>query len=300
MGKKILIMGGIVMDRYFLINRLPGRGEDAFFYDEFNLVGGCMTNMAATVKNLGAPVYMVSCIGSDPIGKEIAAYIDVHEFDRTFLYEVEGISGSCLIFSEPDGERTFIGRNEVDQIFTDQMQKDILEFHPEVVGLTGFYLVGKDAPRIVETVKQLHEQGSQVLFDPSSLAGDVPKDIMKEIIELSDVLTPNHIELDMLKKGSSMENLSDEAYLKVLTDAGKVIFFKEGAKGGTIYTSEGEESWESVPCNVVDTNGAGDSFAGGLLYGMAEAMSWKEMAQLSAKCAAKNCEIMAPHGFWRL
>lgn len=291
MDQRIMILGGIVLDRYFMVNRFPGRGEDAFFYDEFELVGGCMTNMAVTVKNLGAPVYMVGCIGSDVIGDRIREYISEHMFDTTFLYNVEGATGSCLIFSEPDGERTFIGRNEVDQMFTKTMQKEILAFAPEIVGVTGFYLVGKDAPLILETIQKLHENGSKVLFDPSSLAGDIKPEILREMVRISDYLTPNRIELEML---------GGEEMLEILPGEGKTVFYKEGGNGGWIVTPKGKERYDAFPCSVVDTNGAGDSFAGGILYALSKGMSEKEMAELGSRCGAKTCEVLGPHGFWKL
>lgn len=316
---EVLLLGGIVMDRYFMIDRLPGRGEDAFFYDEFNRVGGCMLNTAVTLQNLGADPYMVSCIGTDSIGEKILAYVREKGFHEKFLPIVDGVSGSCLILSEKDGERTFIGRNEAEMIFTEAMQKGVLALKPEVVGVTGFYLTREDAERVVETVEKLHAMGSRILFDPSSLAGDIPSAILRRMIEAADVMTPNKIELEMLmaayettedqesmdeKKADQILNVEvknpKKEFLNRMMSAGKTIIYKQGGEGGMVYGPDGIWKYESYPCEMVDSNGAGDSFFGGILYGCAMGMDLKKSVDLASRCGAKTCEVLGPHGFWNL
>ena len=55
-----------------------------------------------------------------------------------------------------------------------------------------------------------------------------------------------------------------------------------------------------MKCKVADTTGAGDSFAGALLYGMLKKMNIRDAVELAVRCAAKTVEIEGPHGFWNL
>ena len=55
-----------------------------------------------------------------------------------------------------------------------------------------------------------------------------------------------------------------------------------------------------MKCKVADTTGAGDSFAGALLFGLLKDMDIREAVSLAVRCAAKTVEIEGPHGFWTL
>ena len=71
MKKNIVLFGGLLLDRYFHIDRWPERGQDGFLKREESFVGGCSINMAATIHNLGGQAYIATCIGSDKTGQDI-------------------------------------------------------------------------------------------------------------------------------------------------------------------------------------------------------------------------------------
>ena len=62
-----------------------------------------------------------------------------------------------------------------------------------------------------------------------------------------------------------------------------------GADGGSIVAADGSRSeWAptSPPGPLVDSYGAGDCFAAGLTYGLAEGRSARDAAALGARCGA--------------
>jgi ribokinase len=63
----------------------------------------------------------------------------------------------------------------------------------------------------------------------------------------------------------------------------------DGAAGGTLTSADGKSvRWETVPLSgpAVDSYGAGDSFAAGLTYGLAEGRAPEEAVELGARCGA--------------
>ncbi|WP_279286682.1 carbohydrate kinase family protein [Aminipila terrae] len=52
--------------------------------------------------------------------------------------------------------------------------------------------------------------------------------------------------------------------------------------------------------NTVDTTGAGDSFAAGVLFGIAQGKSIQEAVRLGSQTSAITVGINGPHGFWDL
>lgn len=290
-GKDIVIFGGLLLDRYFYIDRWPERGQDGFFDHEDAFVGGCAINMAVTIHNLGGRAHVVSCVGQDPAGQNILAYLEQHGLSQSLVYPTAGATGSCLVFVEPDGERTFLTRKGIEGKFPAELAEKIKALAPAWAGVTGYYLLGEDAPLILDCLKNLHHNGTKILFDPSPLVGDIRPDILTQMVSISDILTPNTAELPAL---------GGEDKLPGLSAAGKTVLLKRGAQGGTIYSLNETFNYTSVHCEAVDTTGAGDSFSGALLHAMTNRYSLSQSVELAVRCAAKTVQLRGPHGFWNL
>ena len=287
----IVIFGGLLLDRYFQIDRWPERSQDGFFTDEQCFVGGCAINMAVTAANLGARVHVVSALGDDNTGRNIRYYLKEHNLSDRYLFETKGAAGSCLVFSEPDGERTFLTRKGVEGDFPEDLSEKIIRDGANAAGVTGYYLLNPDAGRVLECLQKLKEQGTKILFDPSPLVGDIDPEYLKKIVHLADVLTPNE---------SEMKALGGEEEITHLANAGKTIVYKKGASGGNVYTPTVSFEYQAKICKAVDTTGAGDSFAGALVYALAENLQIAQSIHLAAECAARTVGVFGPHGFWRL
>lgn len=291
MEKDIVLFGGLLLDRYFHIDRWPARGQDGFLMGEESFVGGCSINMAATIHNLGGTAYIATCIGSDQTGQDILRYLDQHELSRRLVHPLPGTTGSCLVFSEPEGERTFLTHTGVETAFPPALAQNILSLAPAWAGVTGYYLLGDKPGDILDCLEKLHRTGTRFLFDPSPLIGDIEPDILARMIRISDILAPNSTELPPL---------GGEAGIQTLVKAGKTIVRKRGASGGTVHAPDYCFDYASAPCTAVDTTGAGDSFSGALLYAMANGWPLRQGVALAARCAAKTCEVCGPHGFWNM
>ena len=337
MKKECLILGGLVPDVYYNVSRWPDRGQDGFLSDETVVVGGCAVNMAVTAENLGVRAHVVSCVGDDEVAKMLAEYLGRHALSDRFVRRTEGASGKCFVFVEPDGERTFLTQKGAEGLFPEELAEAILADDYAAAGVTGYYLLNDDAERIMEVIEVLHERGTNILFDPSPLVGAIRRDLLKRMIDISDVMTPNVTELAVLEEaagrtligedgGESEKRAEDRALIredggepekKAVEIAGQELHFKSalqegtqendpilivknGASGGTVYTSQGNFSYEAEKCSAVDTTGAGDSFSGALLYSMVNHLDVTDAVRLAAKCAAKTVTILGPHGFWKL
>lgn len=280
------------MDCYYEIDALPKRGQDAFITGEKMMAGGCAVNMAVTIQNLGGKAHVISGMGSDASSDALMAYMSKNGLSDKFIERVDGDIGKCLVFLEPDGERTFLTSKGAEGVFTEEMSERIKKEVPAAVGVTGYYLLNDDSERVVQTVEYLHSQGSKVLFDPSPLISSIDNAHIGRILRASDLITPNIVELEYIKKFTSVEGY---------VARGKTAVVKSGSDGGTVYTPGGNFDYKAASVeNVVDTTGAGDSFAGALLFAMMYDMPFDTAIEIAAKCAAKTVQIDGPHGFWSL
>ena len=291
MSKNIVLFGGLLLDRYFYIDRWPARGQDGFLEKEESFVGGCSINMAATVHNLGGQAYIATCIGSDKTGQNILGYLEKHGLSSRLVHTIPGTTGSCLVFSEPEGERTFLTHKGAECVFPPALAQDILSAAPAWAGVTGYYLLGDNPADIMDCLERLHMAGTKFLFDPSPMVSEIDSEILARMVKISDILTPN---------SSELTPFGGESGVLALAATGTTVVMTKGASGGTVYTSEQSFNYASSPCTVVDTTGAGDSFSGALLYAMTEGYPLRQGLDLAARCAAKTCEICGPHGFWNM
>ena len=291
MKNEIVLFGGLLLDRYFQIDRWPERGQDGFWESEESFVGGCSMNMAATIHNLGGQSHVATCIGRDKTGQDILGYLEKNGLSRQLVHSLPGTTGSCLVFSEPEGERTFLTHKGVECIFPPALAQDILSIAPAWAGVTGYYLLGDNPADVMDCLEELHRTGTKFLFDPSPMAGEIEPEILARMVKISDILTPN---------SSELTPFGGEQGILELAAAGKTIIMTRGAGGGTVYAPDQSFDYASAPCTAIDTTGAGDSFSGALLYAMKNGYSIQQGVELAARCAAKTCEVCGPHGFWKL
>ena len=291
MKQDIVLFGGLLLDRYFYIDRWPERGQDGFLEREDSFVGGCSVNMAATIQNLGGTAHIVSCIGTDHAGQNILQYLDAHGLSARFVRPVPGNTGSCLVFSEPEGERTFLTHKGAETLFPPELAQDILSLAPAWAGITGYYLLGDNPVDVLDCLEQLRRTGTRFLFDPSPMVSEIQPEILARMATLSDILTPNATEL---------APFGGKTGIRKLVDQGKTVILTHGAAGGTVYAPGQTFDYSSIPCHAADTTGAGDSFSGALLYAMTNGCPMRWGIDLAARCAAKTCEIRGPHGFWHM
>lgn len=292
MNEKCYIYGGLIADCYYQVDRWPERSQDGLILGEEVMAGGCAVNMAATVKNLGGEPWVISGMGDDRQAEALMGYMESHGFPVGFLWPAGGATGKCMVFLEPDGERTFLTGKGAEGVYPAALDEKIRQEVPAAVGITGYYLLNETAPAVLDTVEYFASRGAWVLFDPSPLVSSIEESVLKRVLSISHMMTPNTTELAYLEQFVS---------LKDYVAGGRTAVVKSGSSGGTVYTPSEHFSYEAAPVTEVrDTTGAGDSFAGALLFAMTRKLPIRQAVELAALCAAKTVEIQGPHGFWTL
>ena len=296
---KVLLLGGIILDRYFIIEHYPKSGKDALIQRSFNKVGGCSLNVAVTLKNLGTTPFIVSKLGDDEVGKEIEKYIEALELPKTYMLIAIGKqSGYCLTILEQDGERTF---------FTYKGCEAELSLEELPLGsfngfafayITGYYLVNHHtASAVLELTAELKRNGCQILFDPGALVGEIDTNHLRELIKLSAWLVPNSNELAIIR---DKLDIGDDTENWLFNQGVQGLVVKQGNLGVDVYTSTESFTLTSLKIQTKDTTGAGDSFAGGLIHGLTHGYSLFDAVSLANACGAFSSTFLGPHAEFSL
>ena len=217
--------------------------------------GGSGANVAAWAAALGTPVCFACRVGDDLAGRRavdtlLEGGVKVHAaVDR------RRPTGTCVVLVEPDGERTMLpdpGANDAPVDVPDAWLEPGRHLH-----VVGYSLLRDGArPGALAAIERAQAAGMTVSVDPSSWAlirpGAIP-DV--------DLLLPNEREAEVLGERDGMV---------VKLGAG-------GARWGDVHVP-------AEPVEVLDTTGAGDAFAAGLLGARLNGAG--ERAALEAGCAA--------------
>jgi sugar/nucleoside kinase (ribokinase family) len=293
--KQILLFGGIIVDQYVLVDSSPVKGGDALISESFVRVGGCAINVGSALHNLGMRPHIVSTVGDNAWGRQIRDYLRKRQFSERAIRFAEGRdSGYCISIVDKDGERTFLTYKGCEAEFHSGMIPGDLCEQASLVYVTGYYLLAPEyAGEIVRQLTKLKEAGAFLVFDPGPLAASIREDILLAVLRIADLLLPNESEWDILGRKLNWKR-EDDSHVRELGI--RHVVLKKGSRGVEVRT--GRDCYTVPPFQVdsVDTTGAGDSFAGGLLYGLSAGYDLRQSVVIASACGAIATTFLGPHG----
>lgn len=252
----ITVVGSINIDLVASVKRAPDAGETTIASDYQVHHGGKGGNQAVAAARLGAPVRFVGAVGEDDFGTQLLDGLIDEGIDTQAIRRVPGSSGIALITVEHGGENRIIVIPGANGTLTD----DVLA--TELFDDTDVVLVQQETPPafVAAAIARAHASGAEVVLNAAPAA---PLDA----IDMSQVdwLMVNAGEAAfLLDEAESQDRPGAERHASALQaayDTGVVITLgKHGVlwldnDGGTGHTP-------AFATDVVDTTGAGDTFAG--------------------------------------
>ncbi|AWI04666.1 carbohydrate kinase family protein [Clostridium drakei] len=292
--KKVLVMGGLIVDKYIVTEQYPSRGEDVLITNSFNRVGGCTINVVSALNNLEIDAYPVSTVGGDENGNIIEKYLlEANIGKNCVMVEKDKNTGYCLVILDDTSERTFMTYKGCEEEFYYKLINCDLMKEIKFVYLTGYYLLGSFAAEILSFIKDIKELGASIMFDPGPLVDKIQLEILQLALDLCDIFIPNFNEIEKVKiKLNIVEGVSKWIEKNKI----QYLIIKNGSKGVTAY--KGNKKYEISAYNVkaIDTTGAGDSFAAGCIYGFLNDMEFEEILNIGSACGAMNTTFIGPNG----
>jgi ribokinase len=256
--RRVVVLGDVMVD---VVTRLSGPvapGSDSPARIAFE-GGGQAANTAAWLALAGAPVVLVARVGEDAPGRTAVAELGALGVDTRVAIDDERPTGTCVVLVASDGERTMFpdaGANEA--LVQGDLSDDLLVAgdHLHVAG----YALLRDGSRAaaLSAIERAHAAGMSVSVDPSSAAllSEGPRQLGKGV----GMLLPNALE------AAALTGHEDPvAAAQVLAGSFPEVVVKLGGEGALWTDGKELVRVDAEPAEVVDTTGAGDSFAAGLL-----------------------------------
>jgi len=254
--------------------------------------GGSVCNSVVAASSLGAQAFFSGKVADDEDGQLYIGDLKEAGVDFHSAGQEPGITGKCLVMVTDDAERTmntFLGASEA--LSAREIDQAAL------IDSEWFYVEGylvTDEARTVATkaaVELAKSNGVKVaisLSDPFvvSVFGDALRQVIGDGV---DLIFCNKDEATAFTGTETLEAASEA--LKQYT---KTFAITDGAKGAITFDGSSLEQSAGVKAKAIDTNGAGDMFAGAFLYAITAGKNYGWAASLANDCAAKVVARFGP------
>lgn len=256
--------------------------------------GGAAGNVASWSQVSGAPTKIVARVGDDSAGSAVISEFDALGIDHDDRVIEGAQTGVVVVLVDPSGERTMFPETGANSGLSPADLPDLVGI--EVIYLSGYALLDPESRSgVLEMVARIQKEAIPIFFDPATVGGmsQVNIDEIKSWLPLMSALFMNEEEATFLTGFTQLESALD-----ALLKAAPTVVIKCGS-AGAIGKSRGGESIKisAVPTHVIDTTGAGDSFAGGFIASWLDDRDLEMCMKAGATAAAQCVSIVGarPH-----
>lgn len=254
--------------------------------------GGSAANSIVAISQFGGNTFYACKVANDESGEFYMRDLQaagVHTKLDQVRCGCEGVTGKCLVMVTPDAERTMNTFLGITSDFSEE------ELHLEELTQAQYlyiegYLVTSDVSRNAalkaRQVAAQHGVKTAMTFSDPAMVRFFRAGIDEIMGDGVDLLFCNQEELSVF---TGHDDLT-QAIAAIKPFAHKVVVTL-GAQGALIVDTDGETRIAANPVTAVDTNGAGDMFAGAFLYGITHGMSNAQAGQLASLAASRIVSV---------
>jgi sugar/nucleoside kinase (ribokinase family) len=246
--------------------------------------GGSAANTIVATADFGGSAAYVVKVGNDEVGNFFLQ--DMRDLGVTIdVKPASAPTGTCAVLISQDAQRTMLTNLGASATLTEADIDEELIKAAKYVYIEGYLLSGETTKAAAYRAMQIaNRSGVKVALTASDpfLVNMIRDEIWALITGPVDLFFCNELEAksltgedDPIACGAKIHEHAENVAL-TLGSAGSIIMH-----GGESLPIEG------VPVEAIDTTGAGDMYAGALLYGITNGMGWQQSGHLASHAAAR-------------
>ena len=247
--------------------------------------GGSAANTLYAVSQFGGKAFFSCKVASDETGDFFLKELGDQKIQTNSQTQCnDGLTGRCLIMISPDAERTMHTYLGVSETISEQELDLGAAKSSEYIYIEGYFVTSPSAKSAAIKLKQFAEKNqiktAMTFSDPAMVEYflDGINDVLGEGV---DLLFCNEQEL---KLWAGTEDFA-EACEKMKTKA-KQFAITRGAEGALVFDGIKYINVDAHAVKAVDTNGAGDMFAGAFLYALTQGKDFETAGNLASLASA--------------
>ncbi|MCC8126792.1 MAG: ribokinase [Clostridiales bacterium] len=272
---RVLNIGSLNIDKTYQIERFvqPKETIKALKYEEF--CGGKGLNQSIALARAGAEVYHAGAVGHD--GGALLNILNEAGVHTEYIEEMDTVSGHAVIQVDQASQNNIIiygganmclNKEYIDGVLKDFSKGDIL-------------LLQNEVSNVAYAIDRARAKGMLIMLNPSPFEDE----LTEYPLDMIDFFLLNEVEGKLLAEASSAD---PELIVSLLKEKypNAAFALTLGEDGSCFFDQKQMIRQEIYKVKAVDTTGAGDTFTGYFIAGMAAGLEMKQiMRQASAASA---------------
>ncbi len=254
--------------------------------DKEMVAGGSAANAIRGIAHLGIETGFIGMLGKDDIGKTFEQELLSANVNPHLSYSSSNESGTATTFVSPDSERTFATYlGAAIELHPDLLSKDVFKGY-DYFHIEGYLVQNHDL--ISNAIKLAKSCGLKVSLDLASYnVVEENLDFLQNIIrEYVDIVFANE------EEAFAFTGLNADAALEKIAEMCEIAIVKIGKKGSMIQQGNIKITIDTINSKPLDTTGAGDLYAAGFLFGLANNFSLEKSGNIGKILAGNVIEVL--------
>ena len=255
--------------------------------------GGSGTNTTVAASLFGADCHMSCIVSDDDHGKFYIEDLLSNKVSHSNPPVSSNLSsGRCLVMVSPDAERTMctnLGINS--ELSMNDINKETIK-RSDYLFLEGYLVAspkGIEVCRNALEIAKEHETKVSISFSDPNIINAFRKDI-KSLLEIQcDLIFCNEEEALAYAETDSVNNA-----FKLLKETSPNFLITQGSSGCIGFDGKNQIDIPGHKVEAIDSNGAGDMFAGAVLYCLSQGQSLEDGAKFGCYAASKVVSHVGP------
>jgi fructokinase len=248
--------------------------------------GGSAGNSLFALSYFGGSSFLSCKVANDAVGHFYSKQMNKDQVHTNNISSAQiGKTGRCMVMVSPDAERTMHTHLGV----SDSIASGDLEFNAakdaKYIYIEGYLVTSPSAREAVRDLREFAKKNNiktAMTFSDPSMVEYFLNEINEVLSDGVDLLFCNEQELKIWAKEENLESGLEK--LKMRTKQFAVTL---GSKGAIIFDGSQLIEIDAHHVRTVDTNGAGDMFAGAMLYGITNGLSFKQAGNLASLASSE-------------
>jgi sugar/nucleoside kinase (ribokinase family) len=271
-----LILSGDVEPAFGQVEKLVANAELT--------IGSSSVIFACGARRLGLKVAFIGKCGGDIFGRFMLEQMRLHQVDVGNVMEIAGESTGLSVILNRGTDRAILTHPGLVAALCAEDIPDSLLSQARHLHVASYFLqtaLQRGLPGLFERARRIGLTTSlDTNYDPSGQWKG-----FDELLAVTNVFFPNEAEATSLAGTESIDLAAERLGSRVET-----LAIKLGAQGALGVRGDCVQRIPSIPVEVVDTIGAGDSFDAGFLYGYLQGWSLDKSLRLGVVCGALSTQ----------
>ena len=260
--------------------------------------GGSAANTMIAASQFGASCFYSCKVANDHWGDFYVNDLEAAGVDSNLTLKPRrpGLTGRCLVMVTPDADRTmntFLGITS--EFSSEELVATSLQASSWIY-IEGYLVANPISQKTMVEAKQMadqHQVKTALTFSDPNMVKFFKEGLDEVIGSQVNLLFCNE---DEALTYTNAKDLSEAR--ESLKKIAETFVITQGKNGAMIFDGDTFIDIEPYPVEAIDTNGAGDMFAGAFLYGITHGHSYAQAGKLASLASSKVVSQFGPRLQW--